>query len=118
MKARPRTRPGAPLLLAIPLFLGSALAMPGAQAAPHPFGVEDLLRLARVSDPQLGPSKRMLYFAVSRARPDKNQWQSAIYAEELDANGQPAAPPEQLTFPERGPKQDGQDYHPRLFFDG
>lgn len=92
--------------------------MPGAQAAPHPFGVEDLLRLARVSDPQLGPSKRMLYFAVSRARPDKNQWQSAIYAEELDANGQPAAPPEQLTFPERGPKQDGQDYHPRLSPDG
>lgn len=87
-------------------------------AAPHPFTIEDLARLGRVLDPQLRADGRAVYFALSRARLEQNRWYSAIYVQDLDASGKPLGGPQRLTFPERGPKQDGQDTSPRLSPDG
>ncbi len=92
--------------------------------APHALGIPDLATLQKVSDAQLSPNGQMLYFAASRSRIDLNRWQSALYVQTLqpsssDSVGSPLlGPAQRLTFPERGPKQEGQDYSPRLSPDG
>ncbi|HRI54077.1 MAG TPA: S9 family peptidase [Pseudomonadota bacterium] len=89
-----------------------------ATAAPHAFSFEDMVRLAKVSDPQISADERVAFFTIARARPDLNRWQSAVYMQLLPQSGQPMTPAIQLTFPERGPKQEGQDFAPRLAPDG
>jgi dipeptidyl aminopeptidase/acylaminoacyl peptidase len=119
-----RQRPGylaACSLLALLSLPASAAPPPPTAAPPHAFAIEDLARLARVSDPQLSPDGRELYFAISWARLAENRWQSALYVQELPQSGldgQKSAAPRRLTFPERGPKQEGQDSSPRLSPDG
>ena len=85
-----------------------------AQATPHPYTVDDMLRLLKVSDPQVTPDERLLFFTQSRARLDRNTWQSSIWVQPLSAAGQPQGPAHQFTFPEHGGKGDGQDMSPRL----
>lgn len=100
-------------------FLSLVTLFPQAAAAePHAFTFADMARLARVSDPQLGTDGRTLYYTAARAQLTENRWQGAIYAQPLDASGQPSGQPQRLTFPERGPKQSGQDFSPRLSPDG
>ena len=82
-----------------------------------PMGIADLAQLQKVSDAQLSPSGKTLYFTVSRARMDLNRWQSALYASPSPRPRWPApatgpSPPPDL--PERGDKREGQDSSPRL----
>lgn len=103
------------------LAAAPARSAPAAQTAPsgpHAFSFDDLAHLAKVSDPQVSPDGKSLYFAISWPRLELNRWQSAIYVQPLTAPGQPSAPPQRLTFPERGPKQEGGDSSPRLSPDG
>ncbi|MBL9002698.1 MAG: S9 family peptidase [Myxococcales bacterium] len=106
----------------VALFLLCGLALPAVAAdTPHPLGIPDLAALQKVSDGQLSPTGQALYFAVGRARIDLNRWQSAIYVQTFsgpDGAMQPTGPAQRLTFPERGAKQEGQDFSPRLSPDG
>lgn len=101
------------LALALALGAGSATA-----AAPHAFTFDDYAKLAKLSDPQITPDLRLLFFAQARARLDTNRWQSAIYVQPLGAGLAPSGPAVQFTFPERGPRGEGQDLAPRLSPDG
>ena len=85
-----------------------------AQAAPHPYNVDDMLRLYKVSDPQVTPDERLHFFTQARARLDGNRWQGSIWVQPLSAAGQPQGPAHQFTFPEHGGKGQGQDFSPRL----
>lgn len=114
-------------LLSQPAGAAPAAPAPAASAAPpaatassgpHAFSFDDLARLAKVSDPQLSPDGRSLYFAISWARLDLNRWQSTLYVQPLSATGQPSSQAQRLTFPERGSKQEGGDSSPRLSPDG
>ncbi len=124
-KHRP-LRPSYSLASWVPLgslcLLYGTVAWATPAAAPHPMGIADLAQLQKVSDAQLSPSGKTLYFTVSRARMDLNRWQSALYAQPV-AEGpggllQPQGPARRLTFPERGEKREGQDSSPRLSPDG
>lgn len=110
------------LIAAVSVSLAAALGVlseaPGAAAAPHPFTFDDYSRLVRLAEPQITPDLRLLFFAQSRARQDSNRWQSAIWMQPLGAGMQPSGAPVQFTFPERGPKGEGQDLAPRLSPDG
>lgn len=85
-----------------------------AVAAPHPYSVDDLLRLYRVSDPQVTPDERLLFFTQSQARLDGNRWQGTIWVQSLSQTGLPLGPAQQFTFPEHSGKGEGQDFSPRL----
>lgn len=100
------------------LFLTQAATMAReAVAAPHPFAFEDMVKLAKVTDYQLTPDGKAV-LAVSRARPELNRWQTAMHVQSLSAATPAGAVSQQLTFPERGPRQEGQDLQPRLSPDG
>ena len=104
-------------------FLCAAAWPAVAAESPHAMNINDLAQLQKVSDGQLSPTGQTLYFAVSRARIDLNRWQSALYVQALapspsDGSPQPLGPARRLTFPERGAKQEGQDFAPRLSPDG
>jgi dipeptidyl aminopeptidase/acylaminoacyl peptidase len=114
-------RPLSSSILSLSVLWGSAVfAAPS--DAPHPMAIADLAQLQKVSDAQLSPSGRQLYFAVGRSRLDLNRWQSALYVQPLAEDGgarlQPQGPARRLTFPERGESREGQDFSPRLSPDG
>ena len=99
------------------LFTQAATMAREAVAAPHPFAFEDMVKLAKVTDYQLTPDGKAV-LAVSRARPELNRWQTAMHVQSLSAATPAGAVSQQLTFPERGPRQEGQDLQPRLSPDG
>ena len=44
-----------------------------AAAAPHPFSFDDMVKLAKVADPQISGDERVAYFTIARARADLNR---------------------------------------------
>ena len=81
-------------------------------------GENGLTRVAEMCTGRSSSPSSSSAFTIARARPDLNRWQSAVYMQQLPQSGQPITPAIQLTFPERGPKQEGQDFAPRLSPDG
>ena len=73
----------------------AALAVPA--RADHPFKVEDMQRLSRVSGPKLSPDGKWVAFVVSRSDVAKNRSVKNIWI--VSANG---GDPQQLTFAEQG----------------
>jgi dipeptidyl aminopeptidase/acylaminoacyl peptidase len=63
-------------------------------AAPTPFTPEDLVRLKRVSDPQIAPDGHHVVYAVRSTDLDANKGSNDLWLLDLDA---PQAPPRQLT---------------------
>ncbi len=94
--------------------ISSGLWATSALAAPHPYTVDDMLRLYKVSDPQVTPDERLLFFTQAQARLDGNRWQASIWVQPLSAAGQPQGPAHPYTFPEHSGKGEGQDFAPRL----
>lgn len=73
-----------------------------------------MLRLQRLSEPQLTPDERLLFFTSASANLGMNRWQSRIYVQPLSASGQPQGLSFAFTFPEHAGKGDGQDFAPRV----
>ena len=73
------------MVRAISLLL---LALPAAWAQRAPFDVQALMRVARISDPQLSPDGRMVAFTVQRIELEDNTRPSQIYVVPL-AGGVP-----------------------------
>ncbi|NBU25746.1 MAG: S9 family peptidase [Gammaproteobacteria bacterium] len=73
------------LLLATALLCGTAaVAGPG---APKPFTAEDLVRLARVSDPQVSPDGRRVAYTLRETDMDANRGRNDLWLADLDARG-------------------------------
>ena len=76
--------PAAPLVAALDAQVppgADRMAVPGppaAPAAPRPFGLDDLARMVRISDPQVAPDGRAVAAVVSRADLDANRWTSEL----------------------------------------
>ena len=70
-----------PVLLAI-LFLQTNLF-----AQKHPITVEDMWKVARVSDPQLSPDGKTIAYVVTKYDMDANKGSSAIYLVSMDGSG-------------------------------
>ncbi|MEY2855679.1 MAG: Prolyl tripeptidyl peptidase precursor [Pseudomonadota bacterium] len=65
--------------LLIPVFAVIACLGPVASAAGRPMSVEDLLRLQRISDPQISPDGRHVLYAVATTNLDANGFDSNIW---------------------------------------
>jgi dipeptidyl aminopeptidase/acylaminoacyl peptidase len=73
-------------LLVLSLTLGAA----GAPAAPTPFTVEDLVRLKRISDPQVSPDGHVLAFVQRETDMEANKGRTSIWLLDLlDPAGEP-----------------------------
>jgi dipeptidyl aminopeptidase/acylaminoacyl peptidase len=73
-------------LLVLILTLGAA----GAPAAPTPFTVEDLVRLKRISDPQVSPDGHVLAFVQRETDMEANKGRTSIWLLDLlDPAGEP-----------------------------
>ena len=75
--------PAALLLLAAPLAAqappgADRMAVPGPPGAARPFGLDDLGRIVRVSDPQVAPDGRAVAAVVSRADYETNRWSTEL----------------------------------------
>ncbi len=66
------------------VFIGAGLAL----AQKQPFDAQAMMRLARISDPQLSPDGRTVAFTVQRVDLDGNTKPTHIYAVPLEG-GQP-----------------------------
>ena len=72
---------------------GAAQAAGGAaQAAGAPFTVDDLVRLERITDPQLSPDGRQLAFVQRQTDMDANKGRTSLWL--LDLAPRRAAPPD------------------------
>jgi dipeptidyl aminopeptidase/acylaminoacyl peptidase len=79
--------------------LSACLLMPlVAFAAPHPFNVDDLVRLQRVSDPALSPDGRTVVYTVRETDMAANRGRTDLWALDLDTKG--AQPRRLTTHPE------------------
>jgi dipeptidyl aminopeptidase/acylaminoacyl peptidase len=77
--------------LAVVVLLVAALAAPAAvlaQTAPPPFTVEEMLKLRRVSDPQLSPDGTRVAFVITEVREDQNTRVNHIWVVPV-AGGEP-----------------------------
>jgi dipeptidyl aminopeptidase/acylaminoacyl peptidase len=63
-------------------------------ADPHPFGVDDLVRLNRISDPALSPDGRLLVYTLRETDMDADRGRSDLWL--LDVS-QPKAVPKRIT---------------------
>jgi len=73
-------------LLVCTLAIGAA----GAHAAGDPFTVEDLVRLKRISDPQLSPNGHVLAFVQRETDIEANKGRTSVWLLDLlDASGEP-----------------------------
>ena len=80
---------------ALPTVLSACLLMPlGALAAPHPFTVEDLVRLQRVSDPTISPDGRTVVYTVRETDLQANRGRTDLWSLDLATKG---AQPRRLT---------------------
>jgi dipeptidyl aminopeptidase/acylaminoacyl peptidase len=79
--------------------LSACLLMPlGALAAPHPFNVEDLVKMQRVSDPALSPDGRTVVFTVRETDLAANRGRTDLWALDIATKG--AQPRRLTTHPE------------------
>lgn len=79
--------------------LSACLLMPlGALAAPHPFDVEDLVRMQRVSEPVLSPDGRTAVFTVRETDLAANRGRTDLWALDMATKG--AQPRRLTTHPE------------------
>ena len=77
----------APLILCVTALGGSGVL---AAAAAAPFTVEDLVRLKRISDPQVSPNGRVLAFVQRETDMDANQGRTSLWLLDLaDPSGEP-----------------------------
>lgn len=83
-------------------------------AAPHAFSVDDMLKLRNVSDFDLTPDERLLFFSQATARLEQNRWQSSLLVQPVSATGDAQGLAHPFTFPEQLGKGDGQDFSPRV----
>ncbi len=75
--------------------LSACLLMPlGALAAPHPFTVEDLVRMQRVSDPTISPDGRTVVYTVRETDLAANRGRTDLWSLDLATKG---AQPRRLT---------------------
>lgn len=78
----------AALLLALSASAAVAADVPeGTQQGPHPFSVQDLVMMERVSDPQLSPDGHYAAFAVRRTDWSANKGITAVYLLDLRRDG-------------------------------
>ena len=83
-------RLAAALLLALASSTAVAVNLPaGTKQGPHPFNVQDLVMMDRVSDPQLSPDGRYAAFAVRSTDWAANKGVTAIYLLDLRGGGAP-----------------------------
>ncbi|HYL72250.1 MAG TPA: S9 family peptidase, partial [Candidatus Dormibacteraeota bacterium] len=75
-------------------LLALTAAAHAADAAGVPFTVEDLVRLKRVSDPQVSPDGRQVAYVQRETDMDANKGRTSLWLLELNS---PAAPPRRLT---------------------
>ena len=79
------------LLLALPaLSMAASASPPGTPVedhSPHPFGINDLVMLDRVGDPQLSPDGRYAAFTVRSTDYAANKGITAIYMQDLAVSG-------------------------------
>lgn len=79
--------------------LSACLLMPlGALAAPHPFNVDDLVNMQRVSDPALSPDGRTVVFTVRETDLAANRGRTDLWALDIATKG--AQPRRLTTHPE------------------
>ena len=79
--------------------LSACLLMPlGAFAAPHPFSVEDLVRMQRVSEPALSPDGRTVVYTVRETDLAANRGRTDLWALDMATKG--AQPRRLTTHPE------------------
>ncbi|GFE81319.1 peptidase S9 [Steroidobacter agaridevorans] len=79
--------------------LSACLLMPlGALAAPHPFNVEDLVRMQRVSEPVLSPDGRTAVFTMRETDLAANRGRTDLWALDIATKG--AQPRRLTTHPE------------------
>ncbi|WP_206203119.1 S9 family peptidase [Thioalkalivibrio sp. XN8] len=90
------------------LVLAGLLAMAATVAAARPFDVEDLVRLARVSDPQVAPDGRAVVYVLRETDIEGNRGLNGIWLARTDG----AAEPVRLTAPTASA------WHPRWAPDG
>ncbi|MBS0589370.1 MAG: PD40 domain-containing protein, partial [Proteobacteria bacterium] len=70
----------------LPLLIGAHAAA----SVPHPFGIQDLVMLDRVSDPQISPDGKRVAYQVRETDYDNNKGKNGIWALDLrDAKAQP-----------------------------
>ena len=81
----------AALLLALPALLAatntSSHGTPVEDHSPHPFGINDLVMMDRVSDPQLSPDGRHAAFSVRSTDYAANKGVNALYVQDLTESG-------------------------------
>jgi hypothetical protein len=78
------------LLLALPIAssaMDTPHGTPVEDPSPHAFGVNDLVMLDRVSDPQLSSDGRYAAFSVRSTDYAANKGVNAIYVKDLDTSG-------------------------------
>jgi dipeptidyl aminopeptidase/acylaminoacyl peptidase len=97
-------------LLALGLACGAAPAMaqapgPSQATAAKPFTADDLVRLARISDPQVSPDGRRVAYTLRETDMDADRGRNDLWLLELGADGAaaPTAAPRRLT---RNPASD------------
>jgi dipeptidyl aminopeptidase/acylaminoacyl peptidase len=90
------------------LVLGCCLAVALPALAARPFDVEDLVRLARVSDPQVAPDAGSVAYVLRETDLEGNRGVSGIWLARTDAGGDPV----RLTAPTASA------WHPRWAPDG
>jgi dipeptidyl aminopeptidase/acylaminoacyl peptidase len=102
-----RSIPLAPL--AVVCLLTAFGGAPPAHAAAAPFTIEDLVRLKRVSDPQLSPDARRVLYVQRETDMDANKGRTSLWLLDLE---RPGATPQRLTDGK------GNDSSPRWAPDG
>ncbi len=65
----------------------SILALPVTAVAERPFTVQDLVRMQRISDPQLAPSGDVVAFTVTTMDLDANRGRSDVWIARVDGSG-------------------------------
>jgi len=76
------------------VLLASVFSGAAAATGSAPFTVDDLVRLKRLSDPQLSPDGRYLVYVLRETDMDANKGRTDLWLLDLKANG---APPRRLT---------------------
>jgi dipeptidyl aminopeptidase/acylaminoacyl peptidase len=81
----------------VALAAGLALVAPGARADGRRFTLDDLARIARVTDPQVSPDGRSVAVVVARPDYDEDRWQPELVLVDVASGAQRA-----LTHERRG----------------
>ena len=68
------------------LLIPAALALAAAAPAPHPVGIDDVLSLGEVTQPQVSPSGDSVLFQVAKANRDSDQPETHIWRARWDGS--------------------------------